>query len=122
MHLTMKNFLDLTDIDTANRLTVSVELALHDNPVYTFSINNVPVTDSRTTLYFDLLDNLDFNCDVESGAVEIVSIQVNDQTILPLYLLRATPPTSWITNLWNFRIGEPFYAWIHKITGQGWIA
>ena len=122
MHPTMKNFLDLTDIDTANLLKVTVELELHNDPVYTFSINDIPVNDTAITLCFDLLDTLKFNCWVESGAVEITNIRVNNQTILPLYLNRAVPPTSWITGSWEFSIDKPFYVWIHEITGQGWIA
>lgn len=122
MHPTMNNFLDLTAINTSNQLEVIVELALHNNPEYIFSVNDIAVTETNATLYFDLLDNLKFDCDVKLGAVEIVNIQVNNQTILPLYLNRASPPTSWITGIWEFCINEPFYVWVHKITGQGWIA
>jgi hypothetical protein len=118
----MKNFLDLTDIDTANRLEVKIKLALHNDPEYVFSLNGIAVTDTNTTLHFDLLDNLEFRCTVDTGAVEIVNIQVNNQTILPLYLNCAVPPTSWIVGVWEFAINEPFYVWIHKTTGQGWIA
>lgn len=118
----MKNFLDLTDIDTADRLEVKVELALHNDPEYVFSLNGIAVDNIITTLYFDLLDNLKFECTVSTGAVEIVDIQVNNQTILPLYLNRAVPPTSWIAGAWKFEINEPFYVWLHQITGQGWIA
>jgi hypothetical protein len=118
----MKNFLDLTDIDTSNLIEVKIELALHNDPEYVFSLNGIAVTNINTTLYFDLLANLEFRCTVTAGVVEILDIQVNNQTILPLYLNRALPPTSWITGAWEFDINEPFYVWLHQITGQGWIA
>lgn len=118
----MKNFLDLTAIDTSKKLEVLIELTLHNNPNYIFTVNSLPVVQTQATLYFDLLDNLKFQCNVIEGAVEIKNIQINDQIIMPLYLAQADPKTSWITNIWTLEIKEPFYAWIHKITGQGWIA
>ena len=115
----MKNFLDLTDISLDNKLEVKFNLVEHNNPKYLFTLNGLPIT---SVMYFGLLDNLFFNCEIFQGAIEIINVSINDKEILPIYLNHANPPTSWITGNWSFTISQPFYPWYHEITGQGWIA
>ena len=115
----MKTFYDLTVFDTANKLTVVVELVKHHDPQFTFTINDIPVTD---TAKFDLLDNLVFKCTVSTGAIEIAKITINQKEIMPVYLHLANPATNWVTDYWELTILQPFYPWYHQITGQGWIA
>lgn len=115
----MKNFLDITDINLEQKLKIQIELLEHNNPVYSFKLNGLPI---QKTMYLGLLDHLHFSCEISQGAIEIVKICVNTKEILPLYLNCANPPTNWITQNWQFNIDKPFYPWYHEITGQGWIA
>jgi len=69
-----------------------------------------------------LLSTIKFDCQVQTGAVEIVQIAINGQEVMPIYLNQSTPPTSWITDTWALTIPGPFYPWYHWITGQGWTA
>jgi hypothetical protein len=115
----MKNFSEVTAIDTANQLMVSIELIEHDNPVYSFTVNGIPVTD---TITLDLLSPIHFKCTVQSGAVDIAKIRINGYEVMPLYQHVANPTTSWVTGAWELQIQQPFYTWYHTITGQGWTA
>lgn len=115
----MKNFLDATDISLDSRLEVKIQLIEHNNPVYTFKINNQP---ARPTMHFALLDDFNFECQISEGAIEVASITINGFEIMPIYQHLANPATNWITNDWTMVIPGPFYPWYHQITGQGWIA
>jgi len=115
----MKNFSDITVIDINNQLEVKVKLIEHDNPVYSFTVNGLPV---QSLMRFSLLDDLNFCCKISNGAVEVTRVTVNDKEVLPIYLHLAQPPTNWITTDWQFILPGPFYPWYHEITGQGWIA
>lgn len=117
----MKNFSDITAIETANRLEIYVELAEHNSPVYDFTVNGVSVAVTGT-YYFDLLTSLHFICAIKSGAVEVAKITINGNEVMPLYQHCSEPATNWITNDWVFEIPGPFYPWYHQITGQGWTA
>jgi len=115
----MKNFSDITVIDIDNQLLVEIELIEHNDPVYSFTVNGLPV---QSKMRFGLLDNLNFCCKISNGAVEVAGITVNNIEVLPVYLHLANPPTNWITQNWTFTIPGPFYPWYHEITGQGWTA
>jgi hypothetical protein len=117
----MKSFYDTTVIDISNKLNVVIKLIEHNSPEYIFTVNSLPVKGSAE-YKFGLLDNLQFHCNVEKGAVEVELIMINERQVMPLYLHLAEPKTSWITDDWCFEINEPFYPWYHQITGQGWIA
>ena len=121
MHQDMKNFYEITVIDTHNQLEVEIELIAHDNPEYTFTVNNLPVV-SKMRFAFCLLDQLQFCCQISRGAVEVAKLTINGYEVLPVYQHLAEPATSWITTDWKFTVPAPFYAWYHNITGQGWIA
>lgn len=114
----MKNFSEVTVIDTAQKLAVLVEIVEHDNPTYQFTVNDQL---ANTILYLDLLEPLTFKCHVENGAVE-VKITINGHEVMPIYQHLANPATSWVTADWMFQIPQPFYIWYHTITGQGWFA
>lgn len=115
----MKNFYEVMDFDTRGKLVVSIELIKHNNPVYYFTVNEMPIEQSAK---FDLLDTLTFKCRVTEGAIEVAKIAINDKEVIPIYLHLAKPATNWITANWEFTIPGPFYPWYHEITGQGWIA
>lgn len=117
----MKNFYEITVIDIDNQLEVEVKLIEHDNPEYTFSVNDLPVVSSMR-FAFCLLTELQFCCKIINGAVEVARITINGKEVLPMYQHLARPATNWITEDWEFTVPAPFYAWYHEITGQGWIA
>ena len=117
----MKNFYEVTVIDINNKLDVRVELIEHDQPNYKFTVNGLLIV-SHITFSFCLLETLDFQCQVENGAVEVAKITINDKEIMPIYQHLADPATCWITGNWMFKIPGPFYPWYHEITGQGWTA
>jgi hypothetical protein len=108
-------------IEVRQRLHVAVKLQSHEAK-FLFSVNGISYNSNEFEVDLDLMDPLNFSCEVFGGAVEIVNISINDKKILPIYLKFATPPTSWITGPWNFSITKPFYNWYHEITGQGFIA
>jgi hypothetical protein len=56
------------------------------------------------------------------NALEL-SLTIDDQEIIPLYLNQANPPTNYLDSnvVWQLHIPN-FYPWYHQITGQGWIA
>jgi hypothetical protein len=117
-----KSFLDITAIDTDNQLQVAIELAVHDHAVYNFCVNGIPLRSANSVVCVDLLSTIQFDCQVQTGAVEIVRIAVNGKEVMPIYLNQSDPPTSWITDTWTLAIPEPFYPWYHWVTGQGWTA
>jgi hypothetical protein len=119
MYQDMKNFLDFTAIDLKDQIEVKIELIEHHNPVYTFTVNDLPVSD---VLRIGLLDDLHFSCNISKGAVEISNITVNGNQVMPVYQHLSHPPTNWITQNWYLTIPGPFYPWYHQITGQGWTA
>jgi hypothetical protein len=113
------------DIDTSNKLLVHIELKIHRNPQFTFTVNDIELTGMTSNLKLDLLDEIVIRCiNSGDGAVEIVDLSVNSNHILPLYLHYATPPTHWIENIsqWELKITAPFYTWYQEITGGGWVA
>ncbi len=118
----MKNFSDITAIDTAGQLEVNVELVEHHNPVYTFLVNGSPMASTAETFYFDLLSPLSLKCVVNTGAIEVAKLTINGYEVLPIYQYLANPATAWITATWEFGAPAPFYPWYHQLSGQGWIA
>lgn len=117
----MKNFLNITAIDTSQLLEIYVELKEHNIPQYNFTVNDTPVI-NQTVHRVDLLQPIKFGCFISSGAVEVVKITINGHEVLPIYQHLADPATNWITGDWTFKIPGPFYPWYHQITGQGWTA
>jgi len=119
----MKNFSELTDINTHDQLTVNVELSTNKDAVYTFKVNGKLLDQQIQTLKLDLLDKIELRCKVVQGSVEIKRIDINGFEVLPLYQHLAIPQTAWIDQEdWNFVIDIPFYEWKHRISGGGWVA
>jgi hypothetical protein len=113
------------DIDTKNKIKVEVILREESTSNFIFHCNDKECVVGRNLFYFDLLDNLNFYCEkYDDIGFEIVEILINDLHIFPLYMHKATPPTNWLSKpvKWIFQIDEPFYIWLHKIQGYGWIA
>ena len=119
MRQDMKNFSDITAIDLDHQLEVKIDLVEHYKPTYVFTVNDLPVA---PVMYFGLLDNLNFRCNISKGIVEILKITINGNEVMPVYQHLSNPATNWITKNWNLSIPGPFYPWYHQITGQGWVA
>jgi hypothetical protein len=125
----MKNFSDITAIDTTEQLGVYLRVKIHGNIKYVMKLNGKIVTNTEFTTALDLLADIDFEVEVLSaevgnGGLEIQDLSINGIQVLPVYLHLACPATNYINELgiWYFYIPGPFYPWIHDITGQGWIA
>ena len=122
----IKIFSDLTAINTANKLEVTINLDIRGEVDYVFTINRKPI---EHTQYFDLLESLSFECRVDNlvaglSGINIQLIAINGHEVLPLYQHMANPKTSYIDQIgiWRLDIPGPFYTWYHQLTGLGWIA
>jgi hypothetical protein len=125
----MKNFSDITAIDTAGQLQAQLGVQIHGNIEYVLKLNGEIITATEYTTVLDLLADIDLEVMVVSaeagnGGLEIQDFSINGIQILPVYLHLAEPATNYVNQvgLWHFHIPGPFYPWIHDITGQGWIA
>ena len=97
----MNNFLELTDIDTQNQLTI-----ITDTPV---TVNGQEVTES---IQLDLLSDI-----VLLGNNIPAQLTINNLEILPKFQHLA----QW-ENGWRLEITGPFYIWYFYATFQGFIA
>lgn len=118
----MKNFLEITAIDTANQLAIEIELIEHHDAQFLFFVNETKLDKCRQIVYQDLMQPIKFVCQTNTGAIQIAKLFINGHEVLPRYQHHASPPTNWITGSWKLEIPGPFYPWYHQITGQGWIA
>lgn len=119
----MKTFSDLLAIDTSELLHITTVLREQGNITYDFAINGICTQDLRIPLLGDIIITCNvYNVEPGSG-LEIVNIAVNNLEIMPIYLHRSTPQTSYLNQVgcWEFRISAPFYTWYHEISGQGWL-
>lgn len=115
----MKNFSDLTGINTNDKLHVDIQLEEHEDAVYVFMVNDSTISSVNYNTTLDLFESITLKCFIQKGAVEVKSATVNGFEVLPIYQKLAIPPTNWITTSWEFSIPSPFYVWKHDITGQG---
>jgi len=129
MHQTMKNFSDITAINTDRQLHVRLEIVTHLGAEFRMRINGHLVTDSVTEINLDLFSpihirSMTTNLPYAGSAVEIVSLTVNGLSVLPDYMEYARPATLWLNTLddWEYHIDSPFYAWYHNVSGQGFVA
>jgi hypothetical protein len=122
----INNFSDLTAINTANKLEVTINLDIRGEVDYVFTINRKSIEHVQ---YFDLLESLSFECRVDNlvaghSGINIQLIAVNGHQVLPLYQHIANPKTGYIdqVGIWRLDIPSPFYTWYHQLTGRVWIA
>jgi len=126
-----QTFSDITDIDTGNKLHVTVGVKTQGTVKYRCILNDHQVESTvnlNTTYYLDLLTTIDFSIEilsiVEGSGLEINLLEINKKQVLPIYLNRAIPQTNYLDKVgtWKFSIKQPFYPWYHAISGQGFIA
>ena len=139
----MNNYSDLQNIDT--RLNLVIELAPVGSPTATIIINNQQYDYPQLTSpiiideYLPLMDliNIDiilsnkhYTLEYET-AVIIKRLSIDNIELIPKYDYLAnyindhnnTNPTSYLgfNGKWTLTIDRPFYHWIHKHSGQGWL-
>jgi hypothetical protein len=143
----MKNFLDL--LDTNAHIEVLIELeSIIDNGVPDVSVsindNNLwtgPLSSTCTiNTNLHLLDCVDIKitmankkyCPDRETAVIIKKITIDGYDITkfdfyPMISYVADQPVNFLglylgfNGVWNFKTTQPFYQWLHKMQGHGWI-
>ena len=129
----MKNFSDLPDTD----LQIVIRIAAHrGSPQVQVTVSDHrPITvipsESGAELRYRVpcRDALDITLDLlgpDTSAALITSVQVDDFDFVPGWTHWATYPSSPTTLLdqpgcWCIRLKQPFYCWLHEVTGQGWL-
>ena len=128
MHHDMKNFSDITAIETDHALDIRLSYRVHGRCVFNVSINDYQIKSSES-IRLNLFDNillkvelLDF--DEGTSGIEIEHFSINELEILPKYQHLSNNKKCYVDNLglWYFETSSPFYPWYHQITGRGWIA
>ena len=139
----MKTYSDLQDIDQL--INVKINLRTVGSPDVIVEINqhryehtglSTPITvEYRVGLLDNInvvikLRNKEYNINNET-AVIIDNITIDDIDIVPKFDYLATyvndhnnnNPTSYLgfNGTWQLNINQPFYRWLHKHTGQGWL-
>lgn len=139
----MKTYSDLQDIDQL--INVKINLRPVGSPDVIAEINqnrseHTGLTTPITVEYrVGLLDNIDIVIKLRNKeystnnetAVIIDNIAIDDIDIVPKFDYLATyvndhnnnNPTSYLgfNGTWQLNINQPFYRWLHKHTGQGWL-
>lgn len=140
----MKNFSELlaTDLELDFQLelepfhsTLDVEVWLNGQLIY----DDLLVHPLTYNAKLNLLDPIDLKICVRGkdyeldsqAAVLIKTIKIDDFELTPNWTQLAqytndhnyTDPTTHLgfNGVWHYAIGQPFYRWKHKITGQGWL-
>jgi hypothetical protein len=130
MHHDIKNFSDLTAIETTNVLNIELRYKVHGYCLATVCINDCfYIENGSGRIPVNLFDPISLQVnllDFKEGfdALEIEYFGINGLEVLPKYLHLASKPTTYIDfyGQWSFEIPANFYIWYHRITGQGWIA
>jgi hypothetical protein len=139
----MKTYSDLLDIDS--RLHLHIELEPVGTPDVAVSVNDIvddyPGLSNNIILdyYIDLLDLFSINIELRNKhytteyetAVIIKQLSVDNIELIPKYDYLAeyindhnnNNPTSYMgfNGKWTLTIDQPFYHWLHKQSGQGWL-
>lgn len=139
----MKTYSDLQDIDS--RLRLHLELEPVGTPDVTVVINNI--VDDYSGLsnniildyYINLLDLFSVNIELRNKtysldsetAVIIRRLSIDNIELIPKYDYLAKyhndhdnhNPTSYLgfNGKWTLTFDRPFYHWLHKHSGQGWL-
>ena len=139
----MKNYSDLQDIDT--RLNLVIELEPVGIPTVKIIVNNQQYDYPRLSRsiiineYLPLMDaiNIDiimsdkhYSLEYETAAI-IRRLSIDNIDIIPRYEYLADydndhdfkNPTNYLgfNGKWTLTIDLPFYHWLHKHSGQGWL-
>jgi len=142
----MKNFSELLATDTALNISVILNpISNNDHPNCRLSVNTQRLhsgplfTEQTFNVKASLLEPVDikielynkiYNAEKET-AIKIKSICFDSFELVPNWTQLASyhndhnvgNPTSYLgfNGIWQLTIDRPFYHWLHKITGQGWL-
>ncbi len=130
---TMKNFSDITAIETVNALNVNLQYRVHGRCAFSISVNDYYFQAGAGVgfgnVHMDLFDSITLKVelmdfDEGTSGVEIKQFSINGLEILPKYQHLSSNKKCYIDELgtWYFEIPSAFYTWYHQITGHGWIA
>lgn len=142
MYPNMKTYSDLQDIDSRLKCHIHLEPVGHPDVsviVGPHLAGGILYRDLDIQVDLDLcqpfviqieLQNKIYTADSET-AVHIRSIQIDGQDLVPRFLGLARynndhgfkDPTDYLgfNGKWTLTIDQPFYHWLHKHTGQGWL-
>lgn len=126
----IKNFSELTAIETVNTLNIELRYKVHGYCLATVCINDMYyIEGGRCYIPVNLFEPISLRVNLinfteGSSGLEIEYFSINGLEVLPKYLHLASKPTTYIDfyDEWSFEIPANFYVWYHQITGQGWIA
>jgi len=128
MHQDIKNFSNITAIDTSRTLKINLKLTRHGRTISRVNLNGLEIYVDEVNFEFDLFDPIRLNIDLQefdegTSGIE-VGLLVNGLEVLPKYQHLASRPTCYIDKLgiWEMDIPTNFYMWYHSISGQGFIA
>lgn len=130
MHLDMKNFSDIADIETVHALCIEFEFKRHGHVIPYICLNDSwHISVGKGTIPVNLFDPITLRINLlefseGSSGLEIVNFSINGLEILPRYQHLANKSTNYIDfyDEYVLEIPSPFYTWYHGISGQGWIA
>jgi hypothetical protein len=128
MHQDIKNFYNITAIDTTCQLVVELTVTCHGRTQHQISLNGIDIVAPYTRALFDLFSPIDLvvilqDFDEGTSGIEI-ALSVNESEVLPKYQHRSSNKKCYIDTLgtWWLSIPPNFYTWYHEISGQGFIA
>lgn len=128
----MKNYSEIRDI----KQHLDVEIVITGSLEYSLLINNKA---SATNFIHPLLEPLCFSVIVKNkdyninstGLVTIESLIVDEIDLIPRFNHLTTYENDRAIGLqtnclgfngtWQLNIEQPFYQWLHQVTGQGWL-
>lgn len=129
MHQDIHNFSEALDIDTSQKLVVSLRLKKHGRTKSSTTLNGFVVDVDNVTFELDLLSDIKLVIDLlefdeGTSGVEIEALTVNGHEVLPKYQHLSSSANAYHdkVGLWEFAIPSNFYAWYHTVSGQGWVA
>lgn len=126
MHQDIKNFSQLMDIDSTDKISIDIINSVEGDPDYTLTVNGTTILPGSHSRLVGLFDNIIIKCEKKSvhGEIKVTKLTINNKIILPRFNHLATNSTNIITKPgnWSLLIRQPFFTWYHKVSSHGWIA
>lgn len=142
----MKNFSDLLVTDSSIAVILRLQpIVTNDEPSCKVCINDTVLYDNNLSdhvelkLALNLHENISIAISIQNKkysseketAIIIQDLLIDDFNVVPGWTHLAAyindhhynEPTSYLgfNGTWRLDIGGPFYAWRHRVTGQGWL-
>lgn len=142
MHQSMNHFYDQQNINISIKVkpcedaeVPNAVIIVNGNVLFDNDLNSIQNISHSIELLSDLLisielKNKNYKQSPTTGII-IESLKIDDFDIIPNWTHLANytndhnnqNPTNHLgyNGVWSLNINEPFYRWVHKITGQGWL-